>query len=47
MVGERQVVLDYLALCRSFWPAGEARLDQWRARIERGEAPPLATGAEE
>ena len=37
--GERDVVLDYLELCRAFWKSGPDRLDSWKATISRNETP--------
>jgi hypothetical protein len=33
--GERQIVLDYFALCRKFWNYG--RLDEWSQQVKGGE----------
>jgi hypothetical protein len=35
--GERQVVLDYFALCRKFWNFG--RLDEWSQQVKEGKTP--------
>lgn len=35
--GERQVVLDYFALCRRFWNYG--RLDDWSQQVKEGKIP--------
>ncbi len=35
--GERQVVLDYFALCRKFW--NYARLDEWSQQVKEGRIP--------
>ena len=35
--GERQVVLDYFALCRKFWNQG--RLDEWSQQVKEGKIP--------
>ena len=37
--GERDVVLDYLELCRTFWKSGGDRLTSWKATISRNETP--------
>jgi hypothetical protein len=37
--GERETVLDYLRLCRSFWKADEGRLDRWTLDIKAGRTP--------
>ena len=36
-VGEKETVLQYLDLCAEFWK--RAKLQEWRAQIERGETP--------
>jgi hypothetical protein len=38
-LGERDVVLDYLGRCSSFWKHGVDQLSQWAGAIERGETP--------
>jgi hypothetical protein len=35
--GERQVVLDYFALCKKFWNYG--RLDDWSQQVKEGKTP--------
>jgi hypothetical protein len=35
--GERQVVLDYFALCKKFWNFG--RLDEWSQQVKEGKTP--------
>jgi hypothetical protein len=35
--GERQVVLDYFALCKKFWNYG--RLDEWSQEVKDGKIP--------
>ncbi len=35
--GERQVVLDYFALCKRFW--NYSRLDDWSAQVKEGKIP--------
>ncbi len=37
--GEREPVLEYLNLCRSFWTADEGRLDRWIQEIKEGQKP--------
>ncbi len=37
--GERNVVLQYLSLCRAFWEKGRERLDQWAQDIAAGKSP--------
>ncbi|MFI6043976.1 tetratricopeptide repeat protein [Nocardia sp. NPDC051321] len=37
--GERQVVLEYLELCRTFWTMHLGRLDEWRQQIDAGAIP--------
>jgi hypothetical protein len=37
--GERETVLEYLALCRSFWGSGRGRLDNWSLDIRRAGLP--------
>ena len=37
--GEKDAVLEYLALCSKFWESGKERLDQWTKSIEREEMP--------
>ncbi|MBV8841883.1 MAG: hypothetical protein JO307_03640 [Bryobacterales bacterium] len=37
--GEKSVVLEYFAECRSFWKMGGPSLDSWTATIQRGETP--------
>ena len=37
--GERDVVLDYLGRCSSFWQHGADQLSRWAGAIERGETP--------
>ncbi len=35
--GEREVVLDYFALCRRFWNYG--RVDEWSQQVKEGKVP--------
>lgn len=37
--GERQVVLDYLEVCRGFWKGSEGRLDKWIEEVKSGKTP--------
>jgi hypothetical protein len=37
--GERDVVLEYFTLCRSFWKMGQKKLDDWTAMIKGGGMP--------
>ena len=37
--GESGVVLQYFALCKSFWEDGRRQLDQWSAAVRGGEIP--------
>ncbi|HYO83192.1 MAG TPA: redoxin domain-containing protein, partial [Bryobacteraceae bacterium] len=39
--GERNAVLDYLALCRNFWRGQEGLLDNWASAIRSGAVPRL------
>ena len=41
--GEREPVLEYLNLCRSFWKADEGRLDRWTQEIKEGRIPDFGT----
>ncbi len=45
-VGERDVVRQYLALCRSFWTYGGKRLDAWDAAIAAGQMPDFGANLE-
>jgi hypothetical protein len=38
-IGEREAVVEYFNLCRSFWKRGEGRLDEWTRAVEAGEIP--------
>jgi hypothetical protein len=40
--GERDVVLDYLQLCRTFWEMGSDQLDTWTSDISQGQGHDLA-----
>lgn len=40
--GERQVVLQYLELCRGFWRANEGQLDRWIEEIKSGKTSDFA-----
>ena len=37
--GERDAVLAYFELCRSFWRMGDQRLDSWSDLVRKGETP--------
>lgn len=37
--GEKDVVLEYFALCRKFWKMGSASLDQWTSEVKGGKTP--------
>jgi hypothetical protein len=37
--GEREVVLEYLEMCRTFWSGGRKVLERWISQIRRGEDP--------
>jgi hypothetical protein len=37
--GERDVVLEYFALCRNFWKMGQQELDDWTAMVKGGGMP--------
>lgn len=37
--GEREVVLEFFELCRTFWECEEGRLDTWSDDVRRGEIP--------
>ena len=37
--GEKDVVLEYFALCRNFWKMGSAKLDEWSATVRGGGIP--------
>jgi hypothetical protein len=37
--GERDVVIEYFVLCRSFWKSGTAQLDAWTKTVQKGETP--------
>ncbi len=38
-LGERDVVIEYLDLCSTFWESGSDTLVQWKEEIARGELP--------
>ncbi len=42
-VGNQQVVLDYLRLCRTFWDPEFSQLDIWVTQIQSGENPNFGT----
>lgn len=37
--GEREAVLDFLEQCKSLWPSGKQKLDQWQGIIRAGAMP--------
>jgi tetratricopeptide (TPR) repeat protein len=37
--GEKDIVVQYLELCRNFWSMGKANLDEWIKQIKAGETP--------
>ncbi len=37
--GEKDVVVDYLQLCRRFWSNDDGRLDRWTQEIKDGKTP--------
>jgi hypothetical protein len=37
--GERETVLEYFTLCRSFWKMGTQKLDDWSAAVKGGGMP--------
>jgi hypothetical protein len=37
--GERDTVLEYFTLCRSFWTMGTQKLDNWSATVKGGGMP--------
>jgi hypothetical protein len=37
--GEREVVVEYLNLCRYFWKMHDGRLDTWIQQAKKGETP--------
>jgi len=37
--GERDAVLEYFEECRTFWKMGVGKLDEWSARVRKGEIP--------
>ncbi len=39
--GERDVVIEYLELCRVFWEMHEGLLDKWQSEIQEGNIPNL------
>ncbi len=38
-IQEREVVLEYLALCKNIWESGEEKLDSWTEQINSGKTP--------
>ena len=41
--GDKDTVLEFLNLCRSFWKVDLGRLDQWSNAIQQGETPNFAS----
>ena len=41
-LGERQAVLTYLEMCRTFWKMGGERLDRWTQEVQAGVVPNFA-----
>jgi hypothetical protein len=37
--GRREVVLEYLALCGTFWEMGQSQIKEWSADIRSGHTP--------
>ena len=37
--GEKDTVIQYFDLCRSFWKMDRDRLDQWKREVEAGKIP--------
>ena len=37
--GERQTVIEYFTLCKSFWEMGQSQLDDWIALVHAGRVP--------
>ena len=44
--GEREVVIEYLGLCRKFWKLDRGRLDQWIQEIKAGKIPDFGANLE-
>jgi hypothetical protein len=44
--GERDTVLDFFTLCRSFWKSGSAKLDDWTAVVRGGAMPDFGANLE-
>lgn len=43
-VGEKEAVLQYFELCRTFWESGGGRLNEWKKTIEAGQTPDFFHG---
>ena len=41
-LGEREVVAEYLRLCREFWFSGQGLIDAWLGELEAGRVPELS-----
>ena len=37
--GERDVVVEYFGLCRTFWKMDRGRLDEWTQTVKAGKTP--------
>jgi hypothetical protein len=37
--GEKEIVIEYLTLCKSFWEMHRGRLDDWIALAQAGRVP--------
>ena len=37
--GEKEIVIEYLTLCKSFWEMDEGRLDEWIVLVKAGKIP--------
>jgi hypothetical protein len=37
--GEKEVVIEYLTLCKSFWEMNDGRLDEWIVLVKAGKIP--------
>jgi hypothetical protein len=36
---EKDFVLEYLTLCRTFWKSGASKLDEWSGEVRKGATP--------
>jgi hypothetical protein len=41
--GEKEVVIEYLTLCKSFWEMNDGRLDEWIVLVKAGRIPNFGT----